>query len=107
MKNYGGSQSRSDRYAMTCRRIKLRPRNGEEMTMEPKGFVIQSGQGPVWDRSEGRSVALKLLSGETGESIMMFEETAPPGTATGYHLHHNSDEIAYVLSREITLSPTS
>ncbi len=70
--------------------------------MEPKGFVIQPGQGPVWDRSEGRSVALKLLSGETGESIMMFEETAPPGTATGYHLHYHSDEIAYVLSGEIT-----
>ncbi len=70
--------------------------------MEPKGLVIQPGQGPVWDRSEGRSVALKLLSGETAESVMMFEETAPPGTATGYHLHHNSDEIAYVLSGETT-----
>ena len=70
--------------------------------MERKGLVIQPGQGPVWDRSEGRSVALKLLSGETAESVMMFEETAPPGTATGYHLHHNSDEIAYVLSGETT-----
>ena len=70
--------------------------------MDAKGFVVLPGQSPVWDRSEGRSVALKLLSGETGESIMMFEETAPPGTATGYHLHHNSDEIAYVLSGEVT-----
>ena len=33
---------------------------------------------------------------------MMFEETTPPDTATGLHLHHNSDEIAYVLSGEIT-----
>src|SRR3979490_1604019 len=72
------------------------------MTMELRGLVIQPGQGPVWNRSEGRSVALKLLSGETAESVMMFEETAPPGTATGYHLHHNSDEIAYVLNGEST-----
>ena len=70
--------------------------------MKPKGLVIQPGQGPVSERSEGRSVTLKLLSGETAESIMMFEETAPSGTATGYHLHHNSDEVAYVLSGEIT-----
>jgi uncharacterized cupin superfamily protein len=32
----------------------------------------------------------------------MFEETAPPGTQTNFHLHHASDEIAYVLSGEIT-----
>ena len=70
--------------------------------MKPKGLVIQPGHGPVSERSEGRSVTLKLLSGQTAESIMMFEETAPAGTATGYHLHHNSDEVAYVLSGEIT-----
>jgi hypothetical protein len=62
--------------------------------MEPRGLVIQPGQGLAWNRSEGRSIAIKLLSGETAESVMVFEETAPPGTATGFHLHHNSDEIA-------------
>src|SRR3954453_1658915 len=72
------------------------------MRMKPTGLVVQPGQGPVWERSEGRSVALKLLSGETAESVMMFEETAPPGTTTGFHLHHNSDEIAYILSGEFT-----
>jgi hypothetical protein len=30
----------------------------------------------------GRSSALKLSGGETGESVMMFEETAPAGTQT-------------------------
>jgi len=42
------------------------------------------------------------LGGETGESVMMFEETAPSGTQTTYHLHHDSDEVAYVLAGEIT-----
>src|SRR5215469_15904445 len=50
----------------------------------------------------GRSSALKLLGGETGESVMMFEETTPAGAQTTYHLHHDSDEVAYVLASEIT-----
>ena len=33
----------------------------------------------------------------------MFEETAPVGTDTTFHLHHDSDEVAYVLRGEITL----
>ncbi|MGH7096759.1 MAG: cupin domain-containing protein [Stellaceae bacterium] len=70
--------------------------------MGTKGFVVLPGQGPVWNMGPGRSSALKLLGGETGESIMMFEESAPAGTDTTLHLHHDSDEIAYVLSGEIT-----
>ena len=50
----------------------------------------------------GRSVALKLLGGATNGSIMMFEETVPVGTMSAYHLHHDSDEVAYVLSGEVT-----
>ena len=33
---------------------------------------------------------------------MMFEETLPPGTASLYHLHHDSDEVAWVLAGEFT-----
>jgi quercetin dioxygenase-like cupin family protein len=33
---------------------------------------------------------------------MIFEEVAPVGTVTPMHLHHDSDEVAYVLSGEIT-----
>ena len=50
----------------------------------------------------GRSAALKLLGRDTGDSIMLFEETAPAGTETTFHLHRDSDEVAYVLSGEIT-----
>src|SRR5258706_13225005 len=52
--------------------------------------------------SPGRSFAFKLLGGETGGGIMMFEETIPVGTKSTFHLHHDSDEVAYVLSGEIT-----
>ncbi len=70
--------------------------------MDAKGFVVPPGRGPVWDMAPGRSATLKLQSGETGESVMMFEEVAPAGTVTNFHLHHDSDEVAYVLSGEIT-----
>ena len=67
-----------------------------------QGIVVPPGEGAVLDMSPGRAAALKLQSGETGDSIMVFEEAAPTGTATSYHIHHNSDEVAYVLSGEVT-----
>ncbi len=70
--------------------------------MDAQGIVVLPGQGPVSRMSPGRSVALKLLGGATGDSIMMFEETIPAGTKSTFHLHHGSDEVAYVLSGEVT-----
>jgi mannose-6-phosphate isomerase-like protein (cupin superfamily) len=73
--------------------------------MDTKGFVVLPGQEPVWtmwNMFPGRSVALKLLSDQTAESLMMFAETAPVGTVTDFHLHRRSDEVACVLSGEFT-----
>jgi len=70
--------------------------------MGARGIVVQPGQGPVLNFTPGRSIVLKLLGGETGDSIMMFEETIPAGTKSTFHLHHDSDEVAYVLSGEVT-----
>src|SRR5437773_3280785 len=69
---------------------------------DSQGIVVPPGEGAVLDMSPGRAAALKLQSGETGDSIMVFEEAAPAGTATSYHIHHDSDEVAYVLSGEVT-----
>src|SRR6516225_6009049 len=70
--------------------------------MDAKGFVVPPGGGSILSMAPGRSAALKLLGGDTGDSIMLFEETAPAGTETTFHLHRDSDEVAYVLSGEIT-----
>jgi quercetin dioxygenase-like cupin family protein len=70
--------------------------------MDAKGRVVQPGEGAVWNMSPGRSAALKLQNAETAESVMAFEETAPAGTDTTFHLHYNSDELIYVLSGEFT-----
>ena len=72
--------------------------------MGAQGIVVQPGEGLVSSSSTtpGREYALKLLGGATGDSIMMFEETVPTGTKSTFHLHHDSDEVAYVLSGEVT-----
>lgn len=67
-----------------------------------KGFVVLPGQAPTCNMEPGRSAALKLQSGQTGESVMVFEEVMPAGAETPFHLHHGSDEIACVLSGEFT-----
>jgi len=72
------------------------------MAMGARGIVVQPGQGAVSSFSPGRSIVLKLRGGETCDSIMMFDETIPAGTKSTFHLHHDSDEVAYVLSGEVT-----
>src|ERR1700730_18159851 len=70
--------------------------------MGAQGLVVQPGAGPVSSFTPGRSIVLKLLGGATGDSIMLFEETVPAGTKSTFHLHRDSDEVAYVLSGEVT-----
>jgi len=70
--------------------------------MSGNGIVIPPGQGPVSSFTPRRSIVLKLLGGATGNSIMLFEETVPAGTKSTLHRHHDSDEVAYVLSGEVT-----
>ena len=68
-----------------------------------KGLVVPDGGGQHLDmNAPGRFAALKLLGHETNESIMLFEETVPVGTKSLFHLHHDSDEGAWVLAGEIT-----
>jgi quercetin dioxygenase-like cupin family protein len=70
--------------------------------MAGQGIVVQPDEGLRSSNSLGREFALKLLGGATGDSIMIFEETVPAGTKSTLHLHHDSDEVAYVLSGEVT-----
>lgn len=68
-----------------------------------KGFVVPAGGGTQFAMgAPGRMGALKLACDQTGQSIMMFEETVPPGTKSWFHLHHDSDEVAWVLEGEMS-----
>jgi quercetin dioxygenase-like cupin family protein len=68
---------------------------------EANGFVVPANGGRHLEMGPGRSSALKLLNAETDANVMLFVETAPVGTETTYHLHTDSDEVAYVLKGEI------
>ncbi len=67
-----------------------------------KGFVVPAGGGKHQEDTPGRFFALKLLADQTGGSIMLFEETVPAGTRSTHHLHHDSDEVVWVLEGEFT-----
>jgi quercetin dioxygenase-like cupin family protein len=69
--------------------------------MGVQGIVVQPGEGLVQNSTPDRFLTMKLLGSDTADSVMLFEETAPPGTKSWFHLHRDSDEIAYVLSGEI------
>ena len=66
-------------------------------------FVVPAGGGKHLDMSApGRFADLKLLREQTADSIMLFEESLPAGTKSTFHLHHHSDEVAWVLEGEMT-----
>ena len=70
---------------------------------ESKGFVVAAGGGTHMEMgAPGRFAEVKLMGGETHDSIMMFEETTPVGTASTHHLHLDSDEVAWVLEGDFT-----
>lgn len=68
--------------------------------MATQGMVVRPGNESV-TRDSPRALLPKLGCGATGGSIMVFEEIVPPGTKSWFHLHHDSDEVAYVLSGEV------
>jgi quercetin dioxygenase-like cupin family protein len=68
-----------------------------------RGIVVPAGGGTHLDmKAPGRFAALKLFGHETNGSVMLFEETVPAGTKSWFHLHHDSDEIAWIVAGEIT-----
>jgi hypothetical protein len=71
--------------------------------MDAPSIIVPRGQDPVPPR---RSFSLKLRGGETGDRIMMFEDTIPAGIKSALHLHHDSDEVAICVgSRSLMRHP--
>ena len=67
-----------------------------------KGIVVPAGGGKRYQETPGRFFDLKLLADQTGQSIMLFEETVPAGTKSTHHLHYDSYEVVWVLEGEFT-----
>lgn len=71
------------------------------MSMNTGGYIVSAEQGPVWEMEPGRPTTFKLLSGQTGGSVAVFEEVVPIEAGTPLHLHRTSDEIIYILTGEL------
>src|SRR5579859_4433946 len=68
-----------------------------------KGVVVPAGGGKHLKESSGQVVSMKLFGRETGQSVTLFEQSVPAGSKNSWlHLHHDSDEIAWVLEGEFT-----
>jgi quercetin dioxygenase-like cupin family protein len=65
--------------------------------------IVSREQGPVWDMEPGRPTTFKLMSGQTGGNISVFQEIVPVGAGTPFHIHHTSDELIHVVSGELTI----
>ena len=70
--------------------------------MAKQGIVVPPGRGAAANYAPGWSNVVKLQCDETDGSTMVFEANVPVGTKSTLHLHHDSDEVAYVLSGEVT-----
>jgi len=72
------------------------------MTMS-KGVVVPPGGGKHLEEKSGQVMSMKLFGRETGQSVTLFEQTVPAGSKNSWlHLHHDSDEVAWVLAGEFT-----
>lgn len=73
---------------------------------EGKGFVIKAGEGRFHGHIRLKGVNenvldVKVSGRDTGGELAIFEQTGlSPKRGTPMHLHHNQDEIFYVLEGE-------
>jgi hypothetical protein len=83
------------------------PEDGEELVQEDFGYTA-TWAGVLISPGGMVTMAMMFVAGrlvgkiQPKYSITPFEETAPAGTETTFHLHRNCDEVAHVLSGEIT-----
>lgn len=51
----------------------------------------------------GSLVTTRITSEDTDGAVSVLEHLLPPTYETPYHIHHNEDELSYILEGEITL----
>ena len=70
------------------------PSTGEGLA-GARPIVLGPGEGrPIPGREE---VVLKATGAETGGTVAFFEATTAPGDGPSPHVHHDNDELFYVL----------
>lgn len=65
---------------------------------EPFKLTDEAGT-PIW--SFGALMNLKATGDDTGGAFALVDQLVDPGVETPYHVHHNEEELFYVLDGEI------
>ena len=71
------------------------------MIAEPVLMSLATSEGAAWWFNGSLNI-IKATTASTGGAFAMIHQTAAPGNATPYHLHHDEDEAFYVLDGEFT-----
>lgn len=66
-------------------------------------ILLQSGEGTVLSVL-GEKITCKVASKDSGGRYSVIEEVSPPGGGPPPHLHHETDEIFYVLEGEYEIT---
>jgi mannose-6-phosphate isomerase-like protein (cupin superfamily) len=75
----------------------------KDLKMSAKGIVIPADGRRRFDGLMlGGRFDLKLVGCDTADSITLFEEICPVGRKRLYHLHRESDEVAWVVAGEFS-----
>lgn len=70
------------------------------MSTDRDGYVVLPGAGKTFERDPDRPVLVKASGEDTGGACAVLEETIGPGGGGPLHVHHQSDELIYVLEGE-------
>lgn len=65
---------------------------------EPR-LVLDEGGTPIW--SFGALMNLKATGNDTGGAFALVDHLADPGVESPYHVHHNEEELFYVLDGQV------
>jgi len=80
--------------------------NASDTTTAPDGALAPIALGPGEGEHYwffGGLTTIKADGAGTGGRMMLTEQTAPRGSGSPLHVHHNEDEWFYVLEGELTL----
>ncbi len=74
------------------------PKSMSQIILDTEGQVVIS------NKTNGLGVITKLNAQTTGGSVAIVEHPlAPHALAAPLHLHHNEDEVSYILEGEVTV----
>ncbi len=67
-----------------------------------QALIVHADEGRAY-RAFGDTLAVKLAGASTAGSFMLATASTPPGGGPPEHIHHNEDEVLFVLEGKVAL----